>query len=43
MFRYEFFQMRYDARGKRGFTVLQKCVAAIKFMAMGESPGSIDG
>ncbi|XP_023748361.1 uncharacterized protein LOC111896616 [Lactuca sativa] len=40
--RYEFFQMRYNAKGKRGFTGLQKCVAAIKLMAMGESPDSID-
>ncbi|XP_052627236.1 uncharacterized protein LOC111892461 [Lactuca sativa] len=39
---YEFFQMRYDARGKRGFTGLQKCVVAIKLMAMGESPDSDD-
>ncbi|XP_023753813.1 uncharacterized protein LOC111902190 [Lactuca sativa] len=37
-----FFQMRYDARGKRGFTGLQKCVAAIKLMAMGESPNFVD-
>ncbi|XP_023732573.2 uncharacterized protein LOC111880387 [Lactuca sativa] len=42
MYQYEFFQMRYDARGKRGFTGLQKCVAAIKLMAMGESPDSVD-
>ncbi|XP_023759682.1 uncharacterized protein LOC111908077 [Lactuca sativa] len=34
--------MRYDARGKRDFTGLQKCVAAIKLMAMGESPDSVD-
>ncbi|XP_023730732.1 uncharacterized protein LOC111878468 [Lactuca sativa] len=40
--RYEFFQMKYDARDKQGFTGLQKCVAAIKLMAMGESPDSID-
>ncbi|KAL7594140.1 hypothetical protein Lser_V15G33334 [Lactuca serriola] len=40
--RYELFQMRYDARGKRGFTGLQKYVAAIELMAMGESPDSID-
>ncbi|XP_023743730.1 uncharacterized protein LOC111891901 [Lactuca sativa] len=40
--RYEFFQMRYDASGKRGFTGLQKCVVAIKLIAMGESPDSID-
>ncbi|XP_052622607.1 uncharacterized protein LOC111898989 [Lactuca sativa] len=40
--RYEFFQLRYDARGKRGFTGLQKYVAAIKLMAMGESPDSVD-
>ncbi|XP_023737329.1 uncharacterized protein LOC111885298 [Lactuca sativa] len=35
--------MSYDARGKRGFTSLQKSVAAIKLMVMGESPDSIDG
>ncbi|XP_023731090.1 uncharacterized protein LOC111878830 [Lactuca sativa] len=40
--RYEFFQMRYDARDKRGFTGFQKCVATIKLMAMGESPDSVD-
>ncbi|XP_023771189.1 uncharacterized protein LOC111919859 [Lactuca sativa] len=40
--RYEFFRMRYDAREKRGFTGLQKCVAAIKLMTMGESPDSVD-
>ncbi|KAL7600927.1 hypothetical protein Lser_V15G23011 [Lactuca serriola] len=40
--RYEYFQLRYDARGKRSFTGLQKCAAAIKLMAMGESPDSID-
>ncbi|XP_023753121.1 uncharacterized protein LOC111901483 [Lactuca sativa] len=39
--RYEFFQTR-DARRKRGFTGLQKCVAAIKLMEMRESPHSID-
>ncbi|XP_023764609.1 uncharacterized protein LOC111913112 [Lactuca sativa] len=42
-FRYEFFQKRYDVRGKREFTRLQKCAAAIKLMAMGESRDSIDG
>ena len=42
MFRYEFFQLRYDARGRRGFTTLQKCVAAIRLMAMGESPDTMD-
>ncbi|XP_023729160.2 protein ALP1-like [Lactuca sativa] len=39
---YEFFQLRYDARGRRGFTTLQKCVAAIRLMAMGESPDTMD-
>ncbi|XP_023740737.1 uncharacterized protein LOC111888847 [Lactuca sativa] len=34
--------MRYDARGKRRFTRLQKGVAAIKLMALGESHDSID-
>ena len=42
MFRYEFFQLRYDARGRRGFTTLQKCDAAIRLMAMGESPDTMD-
>ncbi|XP_052621045.1 uncharacterized protein LOC128126912 [Lactuca sativa] len=40
--RYEFFQLRYDARGRRGFTTLQKCAMAIPLMAMGESPDSMD-
>ncbi|XP_052627250.1 uncharacterized protein LOC111920503 [Lactuca sativa] len=40
--RYEFFQLRYDARGRRGFTTLQKCVATIRLMAMGESPDAMD-
>ncbi|XP_052622891.1 uncharacterized protein LOC111902309 [Lactuca sativa] len=40
--RYEFFQLRYDARGRRGFTTLQKCVVAIHLMAMGESPDTMD-
>ncbi|XP_052626734.1 uncharacterized protein LOC111909751 [Lactuca sativa] len=40
--RYEFFQLRYDARGRRGFTTLQKCDAAIRLMAMGESPDTMD-
>ncbi|KAL7606376.1 hypothetical protein Lser_V15G16987 [Lactuca serriola] len=39
---YEFFQLRYDARGRRGFTTLQKCVAAIRLMAMGESPDTMN-
>ena len=42
MFRYEFFQLRYDARGRRGFTTLHKCVAAIRLMATGESPSTMD-
>ncbi|KAL7608473.1 hypothetical protein Lser_V15G09663 [Lactuca serriola] len=39
---YEFFQLRYDARGRRGFTTLQKCAAAIRLMAMGESLDTMD-
>ncbi|XP_023746867.1 uncharacterized protein LOC111895011 [Lactuca sativa] len=42
MVMYEYFQLWYDARGKRSFTGLQKCVVAIKLMALGESPDSID-
>ncbi|XP_023741934.1 uncharacterized protein LOC111890007 [Lactuca sativa] len=40
--RYEYFHMRYDARGKRGFTGLQKCVAVVTLMAVGESSDSVD-
>ncbi|XP_023734929.1 uncharacterized protein LOC111882792 [Lactuca sativa] len=40
--RYEYFQLRYDARGKRDFTRLQKCFATIKLMALGESLETID-
>ncbi|XP_023766051.2 uncharacterized protein LOC111914572 [Lactuca sativa] len=40
--RYEFFQLRYDARGRRGFTTLQECAAAIRLMAMRESPDTMD-
>ncbi|XP_023746056.1 uncharacterized protein LOC111894206 [Lactuca sativa] len=39
---YEFFQLRYDARDRREFTTLQKCAAAIRLMAMGESPDTMD-
>ncbi|XP_023755950.2 uncharacterized protein LOC111904405 [Lactuca sativa] len=39
---YEFFQLRYDARGRRGFTTLQKCVTVIRLMVMGESPDTMD-
>ncbi|XP_023755969.1 uncharacterized protein LOC111904432 [Lactuca sativa] len=34
---YIFFQLRHNARGRRRFTTLQKCVAAIRLMVMGES------
>ncbi|KAL7589710.1 hypothetical protein Lser_V15G35656 [Lactuca serriola] len=40
--RYEFFQLRYDVRGRRGFTTLHKCAANIRLMAMGESPDTMD-
>ncbi|XP_052627096.1 uncharacterized protein LOC111876980 [Lactuca sativa] len=40
--RYEFFQLTYDARGRRGFTTLQKCVAVIRLITMGESPDTMD-
>lgn len=42
MFKYSFFQMRYDAKGRRGFTGLEKCVATIKLMDVGELSDSID-
>ncbi|XP_052626641.1 uncharacterized protein LOC111918978 [Lactuca sativa] len=30
---YEFFQLKWDARGKRGFTTFQKCTAALRQLA----------
>ncbi|XP_023738918.1 uncharacterized protein LOC111886914 [Lactuca sativa] len=30
---YEFFQLRWDARGKRGFSILQKCTATLRQLA----------
>nr|KAJ0219604.1 hypothetical protein LSAT_V11C300105680 [Lactuca sativa] len=27
---YEFFRLRYDVRGKRGFTTIQKCMVALR-------------
>lgn len=41
MFRYHFFQLRYDVRGWRRFTGLQNCVAVIWLMAYRESSDSI--
>nr|KAJ0196659.1 hypothetical protein LSAT_V11C700369150 [Lactuca sativa] len=32
---YEFFQLRWDARGKRGFTTFQKCTAALRQLTYG--------
>ncbi|XP_021980065.1 uncharacterized protein LOC110876196 [Helianthus annuus] len=37
-----FFTLRYDARGHRGFTTLQKCTTAIRQLAYGTTPNSLD-
>nr|XP_043620059.1 uncharacterized protein LOC122591900 [Erigeron canadensis] len=40
--RFAYFQERYDGRGKKCFTVLQKCTLMIKQLATGETPDSYD-
>nr|XP_043619979.1 uncharacterized protein LOC122591811 [Erigeron canadensis] len=40
--RFEYFQVRYDGRGKRSFTALQKCTSAIKQLYTGEPPDAYD-
>lgn len=40
--RYRFFQQRYDARGRLGFTGLQKCTAAMRLIAYGNTADSVD-
>nr|XP_043620024.1 protein ANTAGONIST OF LIKE HETEROCHROMATIN PROTEIN 1-like [Erigeron canadensis] len=40
--RFEYFQTRYDARGKRSFTALQKCTSAIKQLSTSEPPDACD-
>ncbi|KAJ0625685.1 hypothetical protein HanLR1_Chr01g0003801 [Helianthus annuus] len=37
-----FFTLRYDARGQRGFTNLQKCTSAICQLAYGYAPDALD-
>ncbi|XP_022031206.1 uncharacterized protein LOC110932155 [Helianthus annuus] len=37
-----FFTLRYDARGKRGFTTLQKCTTAIRQLAYGTAADAWD-
>ena len=37
-----FFTLRYDARGKRGFTTLQKCTAALRQLAYGTTADAWD-
>lgn len=40
--KYEFFQLRYDGRGKKGFTTLQKCVVALRLMTFGVPADAVD-
>ncbi|XP_021991751.1 uncharacterized protein LOC110888535 [Helianthus annuus] len=37
-----FFTLRYDARGQRGFTNLQKCMSSIRQLAYGYTPDALD-
>ncbi|XP_021979533.1 uncharacterized protein LOC110875640 [Helianthus annuus] len=37
-----FFTLRYDARGQRGFTNLQKCTSAIRQLPYGYAPDALD-
>nr|KAJ0186232.1 hypothetical protein LSAT_V11C900498710 [Lactuca sativa] len=39
---YEFFQLRLDARGKRGFTTIQKCTAALRQLRYGITADASD-
>ncbi|XP_023764785.2 uncharacterized protein LOC111913293 [Lactuca sativa] len=39
---YEFFQLRWDARGKRGFTTVQKCTAALRQLGYGITADASD-
>nr|XP_043617365.1 uncharacterized protein LOC122589176 [Erigeron canadensis] len=40
--RFKYFRVRYDGRGKRSFTALQKCTSAIKQLSTGEPPNAYD-
>ena len=40
--RYPYFQEGYDARGKKSFTAIQKCVSAVKQLATGNPPDEYD-
>ena len=39
---YTYFQQRYDARGKLGFSAIQKCTSALRQIAYGSSVDSFD-
>ena len=39
---YSFFQQRYDARGKIGFSAIQKCTSALRQIAYGSTVDSFD-
>ncbi|CAH1412636.1 unnamed protein product [Lactuca virosa] len=39
---YEFFQLRWDARGKRGFTTIQKCTTALRQLGYGITADASD-
>ena len=39
---YEWFQTKYDARGHQSFMAFQKCTSAIRQLAYGNCPDSLD-
>ena len=39
---YSYFQTSYDARGRQSFTSLQRCTSAIRQLAYGDVPDSLD-
>nr|KAJ0222118.1 hypothetical protein LSAT_V11C200099480 [Lactuca sativa] len=39
---YEFFQLRWDARGRRGFSTIQKCTATLRQLAYDIAVGALD-
>jgi len=39
---YPYFQIRFDAFGRRGLSPLQKCIATIRILAYGSPIDSVD-
>nr|XP_043638000.1 uncharacterized protein LOC122609003 [Erigeron canadensis] len=39
---FEYFQRRFDSRGKLGFSVLQRCTSVVRQLGYGSNPDSLD-